>query len=65
MPVTEKVELKVYDMLGREVMTLFDRVAPAGIVDVDFNAGNLASGIYIYRIKAGGLIAAKKLMLLK
>ncbi len=64
-PVTEKVELKVYDMLGREVMTLFNKVAPAGIVDVDFNAGNLASGIYIYRIKAGDFIAAKKLMLLK
>ncbi len=64
-PVTEKVELKVYDMLGREVMTLFDRVAPAGVVDVDFNAGNLASGIYIYRIKAGDFLAAKKLMLLK
>ncbi len=64
-PVTEKVELKVYDMLGREVMTLFNKVAPAGIVDVDFNAGNLASGIYIYRIKAGDFISAKKLMLLK
>ncbi len=64
-PVTEKVELKVYDMLGREVMTLYNKVAPAGIVDVDFNAGNLASGIYIYRIKAGAFIAAKKLMLLK
>ncbi|HKB85417.1 MAG TPA: phospholipase D-like domain-containing protein, partial [Ignavibacteriaceae bacterium] len=64
-PVTEKVELKVYDMLGREVMTLFDRVAPAGVVDVDFNAGNLASGIYVYRIRAGDFISAKKLMLLK
>ena len=64
-PVTEKVELKIYDMLGREVMTLYNKVAPAGIVDVDFNAGNLASGIYIYRIKAGDFISAKKLMLLK
>ncbi len=64
-PVTERVELKVYDMLGREVMTLFNKVAPAGIVDVDFNAGNLASGIYVYRIKAGNFISAKKLMLLK
>lgn len=64
-PTAEKVELKVYDMLGREVMTLFNRVAPAGIVDVDFNAGNLASGIYIYRIRAGNFLAAKKLMLMK
>ncbi len=64
-PETEKVELKVYDMLGREVMTLFDKVTPAGVVDIDFNAGKLASGIYIYRIKAGAFIEAKKLMLLK
>jgi len=64
-PVTEKVVLKLYDILGREVMTLFDRVAAAGIVDVDFNAGNLASGIYVYRIRAGDFISAKKLMLLK
>jgi phosphatidylserine/phosphatidylglycerophosphate/cardiolipin synthase-like enzyme len=65
LPYSEKVQLKIYDMLGREVETLYDKVAPAGIVDVDFNAGNLASGIYIYRIKAGDFISAKKLMLLK
>lgn len=65
LPKSERVELKVYDMLGREVETLFDEVAPAGTVDVDFNAGKLASGIYIYRIKAGDFITAKKLMLLK
>ncbi len=64
-PVAERVELKVYDMLGREVMTLFNSVAPAGVVDVDFNAGNLASGMYVYRIKAGDFIAAKKLVLIK
>ncbi len=65
LPKTEKVILKVYDMLGREVETLYNKVAPAGIVDVDFNAGNLASGLYIYRIKAGDFVTAKKLMLLK
>ena len=65
LPYSERVQLKIYDMLGREVETLYDKVAPAGIVDVDFNAGNLASGIYIYRIKAGDFISAKKLMLLK
>lgn len=64
-PLSERVELKIYDMLGREVKTLYNRIAPAGIVDVDFNAGDLASGIYIYRIKAGDFISAKKLVLLK
>jgi phosphatidylserine/phosphatidylglycerophosphate/cardiolipin synthase-like enzyme len=65
LPKPEKVELKIYDMLGREVKTLYDKTAPAGIVDVDFNAGSLASGIYIYRIKAGNFISAKKLILIK
>jgi hypothetical protein len=65
LPESEKVELKVYDMLGREVKTLYNKVAPAGIVNVDFNAGDLASGIYIYRIKAGDFVSGKKLMLLK
>ncbi len=65
LPESEKVELKIYDMLGREVKTLYNKEAPAGIVDIDFNAGNLSSGIYIYRIKAGDFISAKKLMLLK
>ena len=65
LPKSEKVELKIYDMLGREVKTLYNKVAPAGIVDVDFNAGNLASGLYIYRIQADDFVASRKLILLK
>jgi hypothetical protein len=57
--------LKIYDILGREVKTLFKGTAPAGVMAVDFNADGLASGIYIYRIKADGFSASKKLMLLK
>jgi phosphatidylserine/phosphatidylglycerophosphate/cardiolipin synthase-like enzyme len=64
-PKSEKVQLKIYDILGREVRTLYDKVAPAGIVDIDFNAENLTSGVYIYRIKAGDFIASRKLILLK
>ena len=65
LPKSEKVELKIYDMLGREIKTLYNKIAPAGVVDVDFDADNLPSGVYIYRIKASSFIAAKKLMLLK
>ncbi|HSD63196.1 MAG TPA: phospholipase D-like domain-containing protein, partial [Ignavibacteriaceae bacterium] len=65
LPESERVELIIYDILGRKVETLYNKVAPAGIVDVDFNAGNLASGIYIYRIKAGDFVTSKKLVLLK
>jgi hypothetical protein len=52
-------------MLGREVKTLYNDVAPAGIVTVDFNAENLASGVYIYQLQAGSFIASKKLIVLK
>lgn len=65
LPESERVELIIYDMLGREVEILYNKVAPTGIVDVDFNAGKLASGIYIYRIKAGDFVSSKKLVLLK
>lgn len=65
LPVTEKVDLRVYDILGREVARLYDKIAPAGVVNVDFNACSLPSGMYIYRIKAGDFIASKKLMIIK
>ncbi len=64
-PVDQHVELVVYDMLGQEVKRLFDGVAPAGIITVDFTADNLASGMYIYRLKTDNFIESKKLMLLK
>ena len=64
-PNSQKVTLVVYDMLGREVKTLYNDVAPAGIVTVDFNAENLASGVYFYQLQAGSFIASKKLIVLK
>ncbi len=64
-PFSEKVELSVYDLLGRKVATLYNDIAPAGITRVDFKANNLASGIYIYTIKTKNGIISKKLELLK
>jgi Phosphatidylserine/phosphatidylglycerophosphate/cardiolipin synthases and related enzymes len=64
-PKDETVKLEIYDMLGRKVKTLFDGNAKQGIVAVDFNAGNLASGIYFYTIKTTDYTATKKLMLMK
>jgi phosphatidylserine/phosphatidylglycerophosphate/cardiolipin synthase-like enzyme len=64
-PRTQYIELKIFDILGREVKTLFKGTAPAGIMAVDFNADGFSSGIYIYRVKADGFTASKKLMLLK
>ncbi len=53
-------------MLGQEVATLFDGEAVAGTNhQVQFNASNLASGIYFYRLEFGGKMQVKKMLLLK
>ncbi len=59
------VQLKVYDVLGNEVATLVDEYRPAGRHEVEFDAKNLASGIYFYRIKAGSFVETKKMILLR
>jgi hypothetical protein len=57
--------LKIYDVLGREVKVLFNEIAPAGIVAVDFKPENLSSGVYIYQLTAENFTASRKLLLLK
>jgi len=59
------VTIKVYDILGKEVATLVNEVKPAGEYKVEFNAVNLPSGIYFYRIQAGSYINTKKMILLR
>jgi len=59
------VTLKIYDAIGNEVTTLVNGVKPAGNYNVKFDASNLASGLYIYRIQAGDFTQQKKMMLLK
>ncbi len=59
------VTLKVYDILGRVVAELVNENKPAGNYTVEFNAANLPSGVYIYKLTAGKFTAAKKLMLMK
>ena len=57
--------LKVYDFLGREVAVLVNRVLGAGVHQVSFEAGLRTSGLYIYRLVAGGRVMAKKMQLVK
>ncbi len=59
------VELKVFDAVGREVALLVSEVKPAGSHQVNFNAGRLASGVYLYSLKTASFSQVKKLMLLK
>ena len=67
LPSDEKVELKIYNILGQNVRTLVDENQKAGRYKMSFNAveSNLASGIYIYRIKAGNYVKAHKLLFIK
>lgn len=65
LPKSQQVELSVYDLMGRKVQTLYNRIAPAGITNVNFKAVNLASGVYIYSLKTANSVMSKKLMLLK
>lgn len=64
-PKTVNVELKVFDILGREVKILVNETRNPGYYEVQFNAGNYASGVYFYRIKAGDYIKTCKMLLLK
>lgn len=59
------VTLKVYDILGREVATLVNEQKSAGTYQVTFNAGNLPSGVYFYRLQVNDFVTSKKMMLIK
>ena len=59
------VTLKVFEVLGKEVATLVNEEKPTGKYVVKFNAGKLASGIYIYQLKTNGKIISKKMILMK
>lgn len=65
LPVSSHVRLQVFDMLGREVATLEDGIKQAGTHQVTFDAGNLSSGMYMYRLNVGATTITKKLTLIK
>ncbi|MCF8267844.1 MAG: choice-of-anchor A family protein [Ignavibacteriales bacterium] len=60
-----RVSIRVFDLLGREVAVLVDRNQSAGVYNVNFDASQLSSGVYLYRIEAGNFSSVRKLMLLK
>jgi len=59
------VEILIYDILGKEVAVLVQDPFQAGTYNVDFNAGNLSSGVYFYTIKVNDFTATKKMLLIK
>jgi hypothetical protein len=64
-PKTGMVSIKIYNILGREVITLVNEEKPSGHYTINFNAGNFPSGIYFYTLKVGSFTETKKLVLLK
>lgn len=59
------VTIKVYDLIGREVVTLVNEYKQAGYYSTEFDGSNLASGVYIYRLKTSSFSDSKKIVLLK
>lgn len=64
-PSTNRVTLKIYDVLGREVATLVDEIKDAGSYEETFRSKTLPSGIYFYKLHVGNYIETKKMVLLK
>jgi len=72
-PVTANVNIKVYDMLGREVITLVNETKEAGYYSAEFDGSNLASGVYFYKLVTGdpsagygqSFVQIKKMVLVK
>ena len=62
---SQLVSLKVYDILGNEVAILVNEQKPAGVYEVDFDASTFSSGIYFYKLQAGGFVETKKMLLMK
>lgn len=65
LPVTSTISLKVYNLLGQEVATLFEGIRQPGNYEATFDGSELTSGIYFYRLMLGNYEETKKLILLK
>jgi len=65
LPISGTVTLIVYSLLGEEVTRLVDGRQPAGKYETTWNASNVASGIYFYRLQAGDFLQTRKMVMLK
>jgi photosystem II stability/assembly factor-like uncharacterized protein len=65
LPLSGNVELKVYDVLGKEVAEIVNSYMTAGVHNISFDASSLASGVYIYKLTSGSFTESKKMVLIK
>ena len=64
-PQPGNVNLTVYNLLGEQVAELINGFREAGVHTINFNAENLISGLYIYKIEANGMVQSRKMLLVK
>lgn len=64
-PAESKVTIIIYDLVGKEIKTIVDEVMSSGMHHIEFFAGLLTSGIYLYKITVGNYIQTRKMILLK
>ncbi len=64
-PERSNVQIKIYDLLGSEVITLLNQELGKGWYDLTFNASRFSSGFYIYRMEAGNYISTRKMLIIK
>jgi hypothetical protein len=64
-PKSSFVNIKVYNVLGKEIVTLINEERPAGNHEVEFSGTDLPSGVYFYKLQTGSFIQTKKMILLR
>jgi hypothetical protein len=64
-PRTSQVKVEVYDLFGRKIYSLVKAEESAGDHSISFDGSNLASGVYLYRVKANGYVATQKMIITK
>ena len=65
LPVSSYVSLKIYDILGNELITLVNEQKEAGYYEINFNGSAFTSGFYVYRLTAGDFVSTKKMLMIK
>ena len=65
LPINSFVSLKVYDVLGKEIVTLVNELKEAGTHSANFDASIFSSGVYFYKLQAGSFLQIKKMLLIR